>query len=305
MKAAEMISTLEHNDANALREILDSYPWFASAQIALARVLSEEGDSDATDQLSKAAVYVGTPGVLYDMLVSEGFEEQKQVQKQVQEQEGEKEEGKKEEVGKQKHVGLHLDAERLELTNYEATILAGAVSRSIEQEVGSERPEEEQGPEPSFAEASDGGAESAKKIVEETETSSQSSASDLEGLSPFAAFLLNRSKETGFSVDIQEPVGELAEEDEPKKDFGQLIDSFIKNEPRITPGAVEQYSTEDLAKKSIVEDEGLITETMAQIYAKQGKLEKARRAYRLLSLKYPEKSIYFAAQLKKLGKKTN
>jgi hypothetical protein len=31
-------------------------------------------------------------------------------------------------------------------------------------------------------------------------------------------------------------------------------------------------------------------------------MEKARRAYRLLSLKYPEKSVYFAAQLKKLGK---
>jgi hypothetical protein len=39
---------------------------------------------------------------------------------------------------------------------------------------------------------------------------------------------------------------------------------------------------------------------MAQLYAKQGKMEKAKRAYELLSLKYPEKSIYFAAQFQKL-----
>jgi hypothetical protein len=39
---------------------------------------------------------------------------------------------------------------------------------------------------------------------------------------------------------------------------------------------------------------------MARVYAKQGLFEKARKAYHLLSLKYPAKSTYFALQLKKL-----
>jgi hypothetical protein len=50
----------------------------------------------------------------------------------------------------------------------------------------------------------------------------------------------------------------------------------------------------------VLEDPTLVTETMARIYAKQGKIGKARKAYRHLSLKFPAKSTYFAAQLKKL-----
>jgi tetratricopeptide (TPR) repeat protein len=41
---------------------------------------------------------------------------------------------------------------------------------------------------------------------------------------------------------------------------------------------------------------------MAQLYARQGKLDKARKAYKKLIELYPEKSIYFAAQLKNLDK---
>jgi hypothetical protein len=39
---------------------------------------------------------------------------------------------------------------------------------------------------------------------------------------------------------------------------------------------------------------------MAKLYAQQGQIGRARKAYKLLALKYPEKSVYFAAQLKKL-----
>ena len=84
-----------------------------------------------------------------------------------------------------------------------------------------------------------------------------------------------------------------------------LIDLFIRNEPTIGPirPEVERPTIKELAKESLVEDASLITETMARIYASQGQLGRARRAYKLLSLKYPEKSVYFAAQSKKLGRK--
>ena len=36
-----------------------------------------------------------------------------------------------------------------------------------------------------------------------------------------------------------------------------------------------------------------MTETLAQIYADQRKYDKALRAYRILSLKYPDKKEYF------------
>ena len=45
------------------------------------------------------------------------------------------------------------------------------------------------------------------------------------------------------------------------------------------------------------------TETLAQLMANQGKLKKAEAIYKKLSLKYPEKSTYFATQIQKLKAK--
>lgn len=62
----------------------------------------------------------------------------------------------------------------------------------------------------------------------------------------------------------------------------------------------EFFSASTMAKKSVEEDESFVTETLAKIYALQGNTEKAIKAYQTLSLKYPEKSSYFAARIKKL-----
>lgn len=49
-------------------------------------------------------------------------------------------------------------------------------------------------------------------------------------------------------------------------------------------------------------DEELFTETLARIYIQQGRYEKAVRIIRSISLHYPEKSAYFADQLRFLEK---
>ena len=48
------------------------------------------------------------------------------------------------------------------------------------------------------------------------------------------------------------------------------------------------------------EDFDLCTETLAQIYAEQGYMDEAKQIYSKLSLRYPEKSVYFAALIEKL-----
>ncbi|RZK52338.1 MAG: hypothetical protein EOO87_15475 [Pedobacter sp.] len=82
-----------------------------------------------------------------------------------------------------------------------------------------------------------------------------------------------------------------------------IIDSFIKNEPQIGPPKAEQINTENKAKKSAEDHNDLVSETLASIYIEQMLYHKAIDTYEKLSLKFPEKSRYFADLIQSLEKK--
>lgn len=88
-------------------------------------------------------------------------------------------------------------------------------------------------------------------------------------------------------------------------DVGSLIDRFIQQETPPPTKKATFFTPQQAAKKSLDDSAGLVTETLARIYEKQGNLQKAIDAYRKLALKYPEKSAYFAALSRSLEEQLN
>jgi len=110
----------------------------------------------------------------------------------------------------------------------------------------------------------------------------------------------------GKDVHLSHESDNAKKADEPKE-FNpfDLIDKFIKEEPRITKPKAEFYNPVNFAKQSVEDDITLVTETLAKIFLEQGNYPKALLAYENLNLKYPEKKLYFAAQIKKIKKLIN
>ena len=91
-------------------------------------------------------------------------------------------------------------------------------------------------------------------------------------------------------------------EEEPKKKMSrkELIDKFIAENPSISRPKAEFYNPISMAQNSIVDNSEIVSETLAKIYRKQGYFDKAIEIYEKLSLLFPEKSIYFAAQIEEI-----
>jgi hypothetical protein len=133
----------------------------------------------------------------------------------------------------------------------------------------------------------------------------------------------NASKELKISVDLGEPIFEsyhtidyfasqgiklMAEEMKDK--MGKQLKSFtdwLRSMKRVTGHIESSTSIDEVTHQSIqriaehsVEEKEVVTEAMAEVWAKQGNAKKAIRIYEKLSLLNPGKSTYFATRIEQL-----
>ncbi|CAM4104429.1 hypothetical protein ZORO111903_01110 [Zobellia roscoffensis] len=121
-------------------------------------------------------------------------------------------------------------------------------------------------------------------------------------LTTFTSVKRDDEKNPAKNVIAEEPEAiafPLEEEILKRKKF-DLIDKFIADNPKIKPN-------KDVPKVAIetsvtLDRKELMTETLAKVYLEQKKYKKAIQSYKILSLKYPEKSGFFADRIKAVEK---
>ncbi len=116
------------------------------------------------------------------------------------------------------------------------------------------------------------------------------------------------------TASLEELPSEATSEERDRK--FELIDKFIQERPKIIPdplsGPSEKNKKPDTSEvaKHLLESysqssNSLMTETLAKVYLQQKNYKKAIQAYKILILKNPEKSGFFADQIRAIEKLIN
>ena len=282
-----------------VRELLDLFPWFQSAHLLLLKGLHNTEDVKFESQLRNSAIYVADREILYYMLA----------------------EPSQASVKHQEEVPVKKEMEIESTDNLQVVIETGKSSEDFINKLESNSPDikrAENGQDQYFSDPSE-------EIIVASESETDESASLILMMDNGDA----RIEETVFFMDpaiyvpgheelleLDESEIELSEneirqepseitdrEEKPSNKLKQseLIDKFILANPRIEPSREKTIKPiEDVPVKFAEEKTEFITETLAKIYISQGYYSKAIEIYEKLSLKYPEKSSYFATQIEKI-----
>jgi hypothetical protein len=111
-----------------------------------------------------------------------------------------------------------------------------------------------------------------------------------------------------YQLDISDmPEGELPSDKARKSEKTKLIESFLEQGATFKTSLQGEQNEQpvDLAARAVAINDDIVTEKFANLLLRQSKFEEAMEAFEKLSLKYPEKSIYFAARIEEVKKLLN
>lgn len=280
----------------AIENIIKEFPYFQSARAVFLKGLKNQDSFRYNNELKVTAAHTGDRSVLFEFITSKDFNSPLDILKENQK---EKELANLEvidfeeititkDIKRQQQIKEHLEEAQYQKEESESIALRKIASV---QEIAA--PKKEPSP------------EEVLKIdrpltFEQNEKHSFNEWLQLSMIKP-----IDRLPKKGIQENPVEKTQPKTDREDPIAKKLNLIDTFIKNNPKISPVKDIQHNT-NLAESIQIDQSQLMTETLAKVYLSQKKYKKATQAYKILILKYPEKSGFFADQIraiKKLQKK--
>ena len=280
----------EHQDK--LSDLIEEYPYFQSARALQLKGLKNSNNYLYNDSLKLTAVYTADRNILFEYITSDHFI-QNEISELIQQNDESIIEMEVISENISKQVSIEIDNQiKGELKKAEAILnpdlfhrKEGYINELVEANKTEANP-------------------SIKEIVEVELEENQPLDFTKEDEHSFSEWL----KLTSAIPIIREEIKETSSIN--KQNF-DLIDKFIQDKPKLKQGVnSSKTSANNEVKKNLASQysptsESLMTETLAKVYLQQKNFKKALQAYHILSLKYPEKSGFFADQIRAINKQIN
>ncbi|PVW17202.1 hypothetical protein [Marixanthomonas spongiae] len=299
-----------------LEVVISKFPYFQSARALQLKALKNQSSFLYNDALKVTAAYTTNRDILFEFITSETFA-QNEISQLIQQHDPAVNEIEvvSEDVSKQ--TATELDNQmKAELKKAEAILNPDLFERkyhSVEKLAGIPSEEETTGePEATSSEKDKAEAEKTLELDKPIDFTKKDTHSFSEWLKLTQAKPIDRSAEKkteSQKVDesisealpacIQEKKQETQTSDQERK--FKMIEKFIQEKPKIKP-AEQQLSKTNLAEPYTQTPKALMTETLAKVYLQQKNYKKAMQAYKILILKNPEKSGFFADQIRAIEK---
>ena len=280
-----------------LVEIIDVYPYFQSAQALWLKGLKNQESFRYNDALKVTAAHTTNRDILFEFITSDSFE--------------------------QDQISLQILSNDQAIGQYEIEI-GEDLSKTIDTEQKQEHKQAIENAEavlnPNLFEKKIADVEQMIAVSQEfsgkedsSNTEQQITASSELGINTPLTF--SKKDRHSFSQWLQLTsatpiVREKTPEQKKQKETTQkqykndLIEKFINEKPRIKT-LKNSTQQQTLPQEESKPSNSLMTETLAKVYLQQKNYKKAIQAYKILILKNPEKSGFFADQIRAVEKLIN
>jgi|AntDeeMinimDraft_4_1070355.scaffolds.fasta_scaffold04351_1 hypothetical protein len=249
-------------ETEELSGMLAEYPFFQSALALRLKGLHQHQGFAYNSALKKTAAHTINRGVLFDYITSEDFQQHKTAAK-IQ-----KRESPEQTIIRDGDLGVNQQ-------EAEQVLDPGLFLKKGEELEAEKSPLENEG--------ISGDQNDTEKTPANFDRTKAHSFSDW--------LRLTKAKPIERKVDAS---AEKEEEKNPDR-HEKIIDEFIANKPKIKPSAEQKKHPE---MRTTHTNQSLMTETLARVYWDQKNYDRAIQSYKILILKNPEKSGFFADQIR-------